>query len=228
MVFRAIFALAERRPLGFAVGYGGAKTIAADAVVQRYIEGHEELDKRRLAVFLSFGFFQVGFVQYQLYVNAFTRLFPTAAAFSAASLSAKLRDATGMANLARQVLLDQLVYHPLCYFPVFYTCKEVIQSSNPASNPVETVRNAMAAYVPNALDDLKALWSIFVPVSIIQFSVMPMHLRVPFTATAGFVWCGILSVMRGKDRAKPTVSMAPTPDGGSARARGVGSAHTVS
>ena len=76
---RAILALAERRPLGFAIGYGGLKTIAADALVQRYMEDNEELDKRRMAVFLSFGFFQVGFVQYQLYVNAFTRLFPTAA-----------------------------------------------------------------------------------------------------------------------------------------------------
>ena len=55
----------------------------------------------------------------------------------------------------------------------------------------------MANYAHNALEDLTALWKIFVPVAIIQFSVMPMHLRVPFTATAGFFWCGILSWMRG-------------------------------
>jgi len=196
-MWRAINGLAELNPLSFAVAYGGAKTIAADALVQRYIEGKKEFDQKRLGVFLSFGFFQVGFVQYQLYVNAFTRLFPTAAAFSAAPLSAKVRDATGMANLAKQVVLDQCVYHPLCYFPVFYTCKEIIQSENAVANPAETVRNALTAYRPNALEDLKALWSLFVPVSIIQFSVMPMHLRVPFVATAGFVWCGILSMMRG-------------------------------
>ena len=29
-------------------------------------------------------------------------------------------------NLAAQVCLDQFVYHPLCYFPVFYACKELI------------------------------------------------------------------------------------------------------
>ena len=59
----------------------------------------------------------------------------------------------------------------------------------------------MGNYLPNALDDLKALWSIFVPTSIIQFSMMPMHLRVPFTATVGFAWCGILSMMRGAQAA---------------------------
>ena len=193
-----ILATAKRFPLGFAVCYGGVKTIAADVMVQRYVERRETLDRRRLSVFLLFGSVQVGFVQYQLYVNAFTRLFPTAAAFSAAPISAKLRDAVGLRNLVKQVGLDQLVYHPLCYFPVFYSCQEIVHGDS--SSPLTIVRNALTNYVPNALEDLKALWTVFVPVSIIQFSVMPMHLRVPFTATFGFVWCGILSCMRGGER----------------------------
>ena len=85
------------------------------------------------------------------------------------------------------------MYHPICYFPVFYVCKELIESGP----SVETPSRAISKYVPNALDDLKALWTIFVPVSILQFSFCPMHLRVPFTATAGFFWCGVLSFMRG-------------------------------
>ena len=193
-----ILATAKRFPLGFAVGYGGLKTIAADAMVQRYVERCETLDRRRMSVFLLFGCVQVGFVQYQLYVNAFTRLFPTATTFSAASLSAKLKDKVGLLNLVKQVGLDQLVYHPLCYFPVFYSCQEIVHGGS--SSPPTIVRNAITKYVPNALEDLKALWTVFVPVSIIQFSVMPMHLRVPFTATFGFLWCGILSCMRGGDK----------------------------
>ena len=38
MVLSAICAVAKRAPLSFAVGYGGAKTVAADAIVQRYVE----------------------------------------------------------------------------------------------------------------------------------------------------------------------------------------------
>ena len=196
-----VFAIAKRWPLGFAMGFGAIKTAAADALVQRYMEGKETLDQRRLGVFFSFGLFQVGFVQYQLYVNAFSWAFKGAAKFAAAPLSAKLRDATGLRNLAKQVLVDQMIYHPLCYFPVFYTCKEIIQGD--ATSPPDAVRRAITAYVPNALDDLKALWQIFFPTAIVQFSVMPMHLRVPFTATVGFFWCGILSWTRGAKIAEP-------------------------
>ena len=156
-----VFSIAKRWPLQFAMGFGAVKTVAADALVQRYMEGKRELDKRRLAVFFSFGLFQVGFVQYQLYVNAFSTAFPGVAKFAAAPLAAKLRDAQGMRNLAKQVFLDQFVYHPLCYFPVFYCCKEVIQGD--ATTPQDIASRAMANYLPNALDDLTALWKIFLP-----------------------------------------------------------------
>ena len=192
-----VFSIAKRWPLQFAMGFGAVKTVAADALVQRYMEGKRELDKRRLAVFFSFGLFQVGFVQYQLYVNAFSTAFPGVAKFAAAPLAAKLRDAQGMRNLAKQVFLDQFVYHPLCYFPVFYCCKEVIQGD--ATTPHDIASRAMANYLPNALDDLTALWKIFLPTAVVQFSLMPMHLRVPWVASVGFFWCGILSWMRGAE-----------------------------
>ena len=188
-----LLSLAARAPLRFAVGYGGAKTVAADAMVQYYLEGKEQLDHRRLAVFAAFGFFQVGFVQYQLYVSAFGKAFPQAATFAAKPVFQKLRDLRGLRSLASQVTLDQFLYHPFLYFPVFYVCKELIETGP----SVETPSRALSKYVPNALEDLKALWTIFVPVSIMQFSICPMHLRVPFTATAGFFWCGVLSFMRG-------------------------------
>ena len=162
------------------MGFGAVKTVAADALVQRYMEGSQELDTRRLAVFFSFGLFQVGFVQYQLYVNAFSFAFPGAAKFAALPWTAKLRDVQGMRNLVKQVCTDQFLYHPLCYFPVFYTCKEIIQGD--ATSPQDAVRRAFACYLPNAVDDLKALWKIFLPTACVQFSVMPMHLRVPFAA----------------------------------------------
>ena len=191
-----ILSLAERAPLRFAMGFGAVKTVAADALVQRYMEGLEEFDRHRLAVFFSFGLIQVGFVQFQLYVNAFGWAFPNAAKFAAAPWAAKLRDAAGLRNLAAQVGFDQFVYHPLCYFPVFYTCKEIIQSGTHKSI---SLRDAVSTYAANVRDDLQALWRLFIPTACVQFSVMPMHLRVPFAASVGFVWCGILSVRRGAE-----------------------------
>ena len=194
MVLTAVFALAKRRPLAFAVAYGGVKTIAADAVVQKVLERREEFDRQRLLIFLSFGLFQVGFVQYKLYVDTFCKIFPNARAFTAAPLAVKMADTQGQVNVVKQVVLDQCFYHPLCYFPVFYTCQQVIMDRGPT---LETVPRAISNYIPNAWEDLKALWQIFVPVSILQMSVIPPHLRVPFVATAGFVYNMILSSMRG-------------------------------
>jgi hypothetical protein len=203
--------LPARMPLSFAVGYGGIKTVAADAMVQHLVERKPELDRSRLAVFLGFGCFQVGFVQYTLYVSIFSRAFPGAAAFAAAPLAAKLRDVRGLQNLAKQVVLDQFCYHPLCYFPVFYTCQEIVLYGFSRA-PTEHVQNAITKYIPNAWADLTALWKLFIPTSIIQFAFMPMHLRVPFVATVGFVWCGILSSMRGEEIVERSRELEATSD----------------
>ena len=77
---------------------------------------------------------------------------------------------------------------------------DLIQGATALPALMAQTSDGVPRYVPNALEDLKALWSIFIPVSIVQFSLMPIHLRVPFTATAGFFWCGILSLMRGAER----------------------------
>lgn len=46
-------------------------------------------------------------------------------------------------------------------------------------------------------ENLKALWAVWVPSQLINFSVVPLHLRVPFVAFVSFTWCVILSLMRG-------------------------------
>ena len=38
----------------------------------------------------------------------------------------KLKDPVGWRNMLSQVFLDQCVHHPLMYFPVFYSLKEVV------------------------------------------------------------------------------------------------------
>mmetsp|Transcript_1488 Transcript_1488/g.2019 ORF Transcript_1488/g.2019 Transcript_1488/m.2019 type:complete len:215 (+) Transcript_1488:121-765(+) len=191
--------VAARHPFGFAVLYGGLKTLVADVMVQTVVERRKlgEIDQKRAAVFLGFGFLQVGAVQYGVYVRMFTRLFPNSAKFSAAPLSAKLRDTAGKLTVAKQVCLDMFVYHPFCYFPVFYICKEVV---NCQEVNLDIIPRALNNYWPHSYEDCKALWTIFIPVSIIQFSVMPVHLRVPFNATVGFLWCAILSNMRGQSQ----------------------------
>jgi hypothetical protein len=194
-IFSRLLSVPRTAPLAFSVAFAGAKTFAADVLVQKYVEGREEIDKRRAAVFLGFGMFQVGFVQYMVYSKLFPCIFKGAGSFSKQTLSQMARDKVGLKNVLKQVGLDLLVYHPLCYFPVFYTCQEV-RSGN-VHNPGHTVDCAMQKYLPNALDDCKGLWQVFLPVSFFQNSVCPLHLRVPCVATAGFFYGAFLSMSRG-------------------------------
>jgi len=183
----------KKHPFAFGVGFALVKTSGIDLLVQKVVEKKKEIDWRRNATFSAFGFFCLGGIQYGLYVKVFGRVFPNAAAFAAKPLKEKLKDVRGMANVGAQTFLDQCCYHPFVYFPIFYCTKEAVMSDKPS------ISNAMATYRTNFTEDIKALWKVWVPFTMINFSFMPMHLRVPFTAVVSMVWTCILSAMRGGD-----------------------------
>merc|ERR1719487_1879724 len=113
-----------------------------------------------------------------LYVPVFSRLFPNAAAFAAKTVAEKLKDFKGIRDLFSQVFLDQMVHHPLMYFPVFYMIKDFVTSDSP--NPVRAVNE----YAGNVKEDLIALWKVWIPSTFLNFAFMP-------------IWTCILSAMRG-------------------------------
>ncbi len=181
-------------PFAFGVGISTVKTSFSDLLVQKVVENKKEVDWKRNAAFCTFGFFYLGGVQYALYVPVFGRMFPNAASFAAKSLKDKLKDTRGQIALLSQVFLDQCVHHPLMYFPAFYMTKEVVTSDG---NP--DFGKALAQYRENMMDDLKALWKIWVPATMVNFAIMPMWARIPTVAATSMIWTCILSAMRGGD-----------------------------
>lgn len=83
-------------PFAFGVVLSGCKTSFSDLLVQKVVEQREKVDWKRNAAFASFGFFYLGGVQYAIYVNLFSRLFPGAAAFAAKPIREKLKDHKGL------------------------------------------------------------------------------------------------------------------------------------
>lgn len=61
------------------------------------------------------------------------------------------------------------------------------------------IGKCLANYRANMKEDLLALWKIWVPAMIINFSFMPMHARIPFAAGVSLLWTMVLSAMRGGD-----------------------------
>lgn len=176
-------------PFKFGALFSCAKTTFCDYMVQRYIEKREETDLRRLAFFSAFGLGYLGGVQYAIYVPLYSRLFPGAAGFAAKPIAEKLADFAGQRAVISQVFIDQFVHHPLLYFPTFYACKEILAGGAPV--------DGLRKYQVNWAEDCTALWKLWIPVMLVNFSVMPMWGRIPVVATASLLWTCIISYMRG-------------------------------
>jgi glycine cleavage system regulatory protein len=197
----------NHHPFKFGCVFSCAKTSFSDWIVQSQIEKREHIDWRRNGTFAIFGFCYLGGVQYSIYVPLFSRLFPTAASYAAAPVASKLKDVAGTRNMLTQVFLDQFVHHPLMYFPAFYALKEVV-NGNSASDGIKK-------YSKNYKEDLAALWKLWVPSTIINFTFMPMQLRIPWVASTSLIWTCIISSMRGSNDVETDVDAAMNITGGS-------------
>ena len=181
-------------PLAFGIVFSGMKTSLSDLLVQKIVERREHVDWKRNGAFATFGFVYLGGVQYSIYVTLFSKMFPNAAKFAMKPFLSKLTDVKGMMTLFAQVAIDQCLHHPFLYFPAFYCTKELVM------NPQRpNFVRCMQEYRNNMMEDLSALWKIWVPATLINFAFMPMHLRIPFTAGVSLLWTCILSTMRGGD-----------------------------
>lgn len=62
--------------------------------------------------------------------------------------------------------------HPFMYFPSFYLLKGSMQQRSPAES--------LRLCYDETWENCKALWAVWVPAQLVNFSVVPMHLRIPF------------------------------------------------
>ena len=183
----------SRRPFATSLVTATSKTVAADLVTQRFLEGKEEIDARRTALFTAFGFWYLGGFQYWLYVKCFGRLFPRAASFGEhASLTARLRDTAGLRDLAAQVALGNFFHIPFLFYPAFYVTQEVVSQGLRDASPSDALRR----YREHCVEDLRSAWAIWIPGHAIFFSV-PMWLRLPTNHAMSFAFVCVLSLMHG-------------------------------
>lgn len=114
-----------------------------------------------------------------LYTNVFQRITPAITAVVGSSPKA-----VG----AALTFIDQCIHHPVLYFPVFY----LLRGSMAGEAPMES----LGKYKEDVWDNLRALWAIWVPAQLVNFSVVPLHLRIPFVAGVSFAWCACLLQLR--------------------------------
>lgn len=187
----------------------------------------DEIDWRRNAVFVGFGFAYLGGLQYWIYVHVFARLFPAMRRFSTLPVREKLRDRAGMRALGGQIAADFLVVQPLFYWPTFYLFKQYIQQTGATPSPpppplaqrdgggaatgkapssaarlqeqeASIFAPAMQRYKETFWVDNFGMTAFWLPVDIVMFSG-PVWLRLPINHAASLLWTCVVSFFRGSD-----------------------------
>lgn len=188
---------AKENPFLFQLGVATVKTAAADIVVQTAVEGKRspfEIDWKRNAIFVAFGFAYLGGFQYWLLVTKYRHWFPTMDRFAKLPIAEKIKDTAGILDAMKMVCFDVFVHMPFMYFPSYYTCKEFVTSES--WNPIDWVSHGFTKYYGNMTDDLTAMIKLWGPSDCIQF-VLPLHIRMPFRHMVSFFWTAYISFTRG-------------------------------
>jgi len=90
---------------------------------------------------------------------------------------------------------DLLVMSPACYFTLFYSVQFVF------CDPKGIRRfDSQAVYTKwrgNIKEDVRNLLAFWVPVHMINFTLLPFHFRSLFALSTGIVWSSIMSLCRG-------------------------------
>jgi len=194
----AITTFPKRKPYATNIIVATVKTSLADILVQG-MEGKDEIDWSRNAVFTAFGCFYLGAVQWFIYVTMFAKLCPNAIRFANLPMAEKLKDRAGQIDLVKQTCLDNFIHYTFIYFPTFYVFKEFIQGKKEDGStrtPVELVQSAMGKYWKNVWPDNMAIWSLWIPFDMIIYAV-PIWMRLPLNHGVSLAWTMILSSMRG-------------------------------
>lgn len=179
MILSVLNSLLKKRPLLVSMISNTIKTAGADFVAQHLIEGKDEIDYKRVAVFASFGLTYLGGWQYVL----FNKMFPRLEMMMARAHWQKTSRA------ATLTFLDMGIHTPFMYFPAFYSVKNIVDGGDLAKG--------IKDYRSNMQSDLIAMWQVWIPAQMINFAFVPLYLRMPFIAGVSFAWTVILSITRG-------------------------------
>jgi len=157
----------------------GINSSIADYIAQFKAKTSEINFKRNNAFFLYGGLY-LGIGQYFIYNKVFPVLFGAGNSTTA---------------VISKVMADMLIVAPFLCMPLAYLTKAIVFRQSLASGIAKYWKE-----VKNGL--LLKCWSLWIPVQLLTFSVVPEHLRIVFVASVSFFWSIILSSLASGDLKK--------------------------
>ena len=182
--------LIRRRPIITGTSIAVFKSIFADYLTQRMLEhrSFDEIDWKRNLCFGVFGFGYTGLICYGIYAKLYPYLFQNIF---------KNVFNTNIKQTIGQILIDQFIHSPLIYMPVFYCLKGFIYNGSMSKALINSSLNEY--FCTNIKKDILALWMVWIPANMLTFTIIPLHLRVPYLTLVSFVWTVVLSALRGEE-----------------------------
>lgn len=109
-------------------------------------------------------------------------------------LPAMLAGTSGITTVVGSACLDNFLFAPLLWLPPAYAIKALFQG--------QSVKGALAQYVHAVRNEklLNRYVSFWMPAQLLNFAIVPRHLRVATTAGFSFVWFMILSSITSKNK----------------------------
>ena len=180
----------KQRPIMTGTGIAFFKSVLADYLTQKVVEkkSFNDIDWRRNLCFGVFGFAYTGLACYGVYAKLYPYLFGTVLNNIC---NTKIKMVMG------QISVDQLIHSPLIYMPMFYCVKAVVYKGEISKGLIHSTLNKY--FFVNMKDDVLSLWKFWIPANILTFTVIPLHLRVPYLTFISLVWTSYLSYLRGEN-----------------------------
>jgi protein Mpv17 len=100
-------------------------------------------------------------------------------------------------TVVKMTLFDAFINAPLLWLPPAYLLQALLYGTSK--------RAALTKYVTDVRYHglLTKYWSLWMPVGLLNFSVVPPHYRIAFVAAVSFFWMIMLSVVANADRKDP-------------------------
>jgi len=151
--------------------------LAAQMVERKANNEKSDFDWRRLFLYASFTNIVAFLYDRPVYTMALPRYFPTI-----------VRGVRSWSNVFKATMVDNLIFSPFVYFPMFYILKDCIIERT-QSSPFGALAHC-AAELPS---QMLACWAFWMPITGITQAFVPVHLRIPFLSFSACGWVAVLS-----------------------------------
>ena len=186
---RIVLSAAYRQPLLTGVLAAGIKGALADITSQHALQGTEYKPSRTVA-FALWNATYCGFGVYGLYSKLLPRMWPI-------HTPSGMRHPLAARHTFYSVSFDNFFATPFLCMPTYYACHCFVEGSwEERKRPIRLLSQAIYMCAAEARETLALSWSLWIPIHVATFTLIPVPLRTHWVAACSFVTLTCMSFLQ--------------------------------